>query len=286
MAVDAPGAVGVTAILEDYDRLLLAADHAPWLSRLRMRPERPGGGSDVWRLPRPTVMLRFFVRAHVRRGVETLHRRLSAEQALARRTAVPEEEEAVALYLQAVPPTHGRAIGLALVAGFLVLGRLAVQYAGQALSRVPALTHVHEGGLFSSAASADRSQQAQRLMHQVGDALGQGVPSPAKVLDVLLSARPADLAVVASASSLALYAVLRPFVPAFRVKRALLNVGGDPLALRSTTARWHVARRTGVYAREQRVFGRLGTRPPHELPFDLLVSGLLCVVPLGLGTYC
>jgi hypothetical protein len=49
MAVDAPGAVGVRGILEDYDRLLLAADHAPWLLWLRMPPERPGGGSEVVR---------------------------------------------------------------------------------------------------------------------------------------------------------------------------------------------------------------------------------------------
>jgi hypothetical protein len=285
MAGDAAGPVGVIGVLEDYDRLLLAADHARWVTWLRARPERPGSLLNLWRWPYPMVMLRFFVRTHVRRGVQTLHRRLGAEQALARPSAVPREEEAAALYLDAVPPAHGRGIALALVAGFLVVGRLAVQYAGEGLSRVPALTHVRPGGLFVSASSVDRSQEAQRLMHQLGEALTQGVPSPAKVLDVLLSARLSNLAVVASASSLALFAVLRPFVPAFRLKRALLNTCGDPVALASSTARWQVARRTGTYAREQRLFDRLGTRPPHELPFDLLVSGLFCVAPFGLGIY-
>ena len=55
MAVDAPGAVGVTAILEDYDRLLLAADHAPWLSwlpDLRVEGHRPPAPpADVPKVP-------------------------------------------------------------------------------------------------------------------------------------------------------------------------------------------------------------------------------------------
>src|SRR5919197_671332 len=285
MAVDRQGARDVTATLERYDRLLLAADHARWLWWMRARPERPGRASNRWRLPHPTLMLRFFVRSHVRRGIETLHRRLSAEQALARSTAANDEEQAVGRYLQAIPPAHGRAIAVALVAGILVLGRLAVQYAGEALSRFPTLTRVQQGGLFSTAANADRNREAQRLMHRLGDALTEGVPSPSRVLDLVLSARPADLAVVVSASSLALYAVLRPLVPAFRLKRALFNVGGDSTVLAATTARWHVTRRTGVYELEERIFGGLGTRPPREVPFDLLVSGLLCVIPLGLGTY-
>ena len=284
MAVRTRDAIEVMATLQRYDRVLLAADHAPALWWMRSRPERPGT-PDVWRLPRPTLMLRFFVRNHVRRAVETLHRRLCAERALGRSPAAGDEEQAVARYLEAVPPAHGRAIAVAVAAACLVLGRLAVQYAGEALSRFPALTHVHEGGLFSSVASSERSREAGKLMHRLGDALTAGVPEPSKVLDVLLSARPADLAVVASAASLALYVVLRPLVPAFRLKRALFNVEGDVAVLAVTTVRWHVARRTGVYDLEDRVFGRLGTRPPREVPFDLLVSGLLCVVPLGLGGY-
>jgi hypothetical protein len=115
--------------------------------------------------------------------------------------------------------------------------------------------------------------------------LTESVPSPAKVIDALLSARFADVAVVTAVSSFALYAVLRPCVPAFRLKRMMFNVGGDSVALRASTARWHVPRRTGVYVVEERLFAQLGTRPPRELQFDLVVSALLCVVPIGLGTY-
>src|SRR3954452_12951028 len=128
------------ALLRDYDRLLLAAEHVRPLVWVRMRPPRDAR-VDLWRVPRLTVLVRFFVRMHVRRGVAGLHRRLSAERALGRNTASASHEEAVRLYAEAVPPTHGRALALAFVAGVLVVGRLAVQYAGEILSRIPDVTN-------------------------------------------------------------------------------------------------------------------------------------------------
>jgi hypothetical protein len=238
-------------------------------------------------VPRLTVLARFFMRLHVRRGVEGLHRRLSAERALGPNTAMAADEEAVRLYSEAVPPTHGRALAVAFAAGVLVVGRLAVQYAGEILSRVPDLANRS----FSPGPSvgADRpievTGDAQRLVRRLGESLTEGVPSPGKLVEALLSARLGDVAIVVAAASLAAYAVLRPWVPSFRFKRMLLNVGGDMTATGATTERWSLARRTGVFAAEESVFRALGTRAPREFPLDLVVSGLLCVVPVGLGAY-
>jgi hypothetical protein len=280
----------VTGLLRDYDRLLLEADHAPPFVWIRTRPARPGRWLDPWRLPRTTLLLRYFVRAHVRHGVESLRRRLSAERALGDSSpGLERDHEAVVRYEQALPPTHARVIVVALAAGVFVLGRLALQFAGTALSSVPAFTHVQRGELLAHESEAHQPialrGEAQTLMRRLGDSLTEGVPSPAKVMDVLLSARLEDIAVVMVSTAFALYIALRPCIPAFRLKRMLFNVGADSEALRMTTARWSVPRRTGIYTSEERVFGWLGTRPPREPPFDLIVSALLCAVPLGIGVY-
>jgi hypothetical protein len=276
----------ILSLLADYDRLLLLTEHMGPLVWVRTRPSR-GTRVDLWRVPRLTVLVRFFMRLHVRRGVQGLHRRLSAERALGANTAISADEEAVRLYAEAVPPTHGRAFAVAFAAGVLVVGRLAVQYAGEILSRIPDLANRS----FSPGPSvgADRpievTGDAQRLVRRLGESLTEGVPSPGKLVDALLSARLGDVAIVVAAASLAVYVVLRPWVPSFRFKRMLLNVGGDMTATGVTTERWSTASRTGVFAAEESVFGSLGTRPPREFPLDLVVSALLCVVPIGLGAY-
>lgn len=70
------------------------------------------------------------------------------------------------------------------------------------------------------------------------------------------------LAFVAIIVALSLYAVLRPFAPAFRVRHELL--GGE------------------IAAREARV---LGERVPRETPFDLIVYALPMSLPLYVGLY-
>jgi len=177
---------------------------------------------------------------------------------------------------------------LAFIAGVLVVGRLAVQYAGEILSRVPELT---KSVRYDVAPSVDAyrpihvSRESERLVQQLGEAVTAGVPSPDKAVDALLSAKPGDTAVVVAAACLATYVVLRPWVSAFRLKRMLFNVDGDVAALGVSTERWNNTSRSGVFAAEEEAFRNLKTRPPQEFPFDIAVSGLLCVVPVGLGGY-
>jgi hypothetical protein len=276
----------ILALLADYDRLLLLTEHVAPLVWVRTRPRRDAR-VDPWRVPRLTMLVRFFVRLHVRRGVEGLHRRLSAARALGANSAIGADEEAVRLYAEAVPPTHVRAFAVAFAAGVLVVGRLAVQYAGEILSRVPDLANrsFSPGPSVNVDRTIKATSDAQQLVRRLGESLTEGVPSPGKLVDAFLSARLGDVAIVMAAASLAVYVVMRPCVSSFRFKRMLLNVGGDMAATGWTTERWSVVSRTGVFAAEESVFGSLGTRPPREFPLDLVVSGFLCVVPIGLGAY-
>lgn len=100
---DQEAATAVHGLLRDYDRLLLVADNIRPLVWIRTRPPR-GDPVDLWQIPRFSVLLRFFVRSHVRRGVEGLHRRLSAERALGRSRVSAAQEEATRLYIEAIPP--------------------------------------------------------------------------------------------------------------------------------------------------------------------------------------
>jgi hypothetical protein len=83
--------------------------------------------------------------------------------------------------------------------------------------------------------------------------------------------------------ALAAYLVLRPFVPAFRLKaNAAQPVCPSPPAI-PATSRWSVSQATGVYERERQVFTELGVRPPREVPFDLLVPAVAMLVPLAMA---
>ena len=80
---------------------------------------------------------------------------------------------------------------------------------------------------------------------------------------------------------LSAYVVLRPLMPAFRLKRMIFNLAPEPEGRhRSAVARWSVSQATGLYECERRVFTELGGRPPPEFPLDLAVSALVMVLPL------
>jgi hypothetical protein len=70
-------------------------------------------------------------------------------------------------------------------------------------------------------------------------------------------------------------------VPAFRLKRMLLNLSPDRRRPGpSATSRWSVSQATGTYERECHALAQLGVRPPREFPFDLAVPALAMLVPL------
>jgi hypothetical protein len=105
-----------------------------------------------------------------------------------------------------------------------------------------------------------------------------------EALRALLNGGLKQVALVLLGLALSLYVVLRPFVPAFRLKRMMFNLAPEPEGRRrSATARWSVQQTTGIYERERALFKELGGRAPREFPFDLVVPALAMLAPLVLG---
>jgi hypothetical protein len=80
------------------------------------------------------------------------------------------------------------------------------------------------------------------------------------------------------------YLLTRPFLPAFRLKRQILNLAGqDHRDVRDTASSWHVNKSVGAYQQERKVFAALGYRPPREFPLDLgvLTFPVFCLLVLA-----
>lgn len=95
----------------------------------------------------------------------------------------------------------------------------------------------------------------------------------------------ADLKVVPImiASLLAVYIVLRPFSPSFRIKRMLFNLAeASDVRLSASSATWHVSRSVGLYQRERALLGDFHLKGAREKPFGLILS-MLATVLIGRG---
>ena len=287
----------VRGLLAAYDRVLGASERERPIAWVRVRPDVPCHRRwTVPSLPRPTWLLRFFVVWHITNATNELSRRL------ARRAALQDESEreaddraAVDVFREGVPPVHLRTALALLIVATVVLGRLALQHAGAVLSAVPAFRNLEEyrdPGLetFTDAKpqpAVPVSEEAAKLFDRVGQSVGTDVSSLGKALDALAGARALDIALLAVGVMFAVYVVARPVMPAFRMKRLLFNLDDQVASWRPmTTARWHVPRRVGVYAREDRVFAALGGARRREMPIDLIVPALLwCSLPVALGAF-
>jgi hypothetical protein len=123
----------------------------------------------------------------------------------------------------------------------------------------------------------------RELLQSMVDLLGPNPRSVENTIGALVSARPSDLLILGLAGALALYLVLRPVVPAFQLKRLLLNTyptSDEGLAARPL--HWTTSRALGIYELEDELFRTLQGRRPRELPLDLIVSGLILVAPLAI----
>jgi hypothetical protein len=103
----------------------------------------------------------------------------------------------------------------------------------------------------------------REMLQSVGDFLGPNPRSVENALGALVSARPSDLLILGLAGTLALYLVLRPVVPAFQLKRLVLNA--HPASDEGLTARsihWSTSRAVGIYELEDELFRSLQGRQP------------------------
>jgi hypothetical protein len=287
----------VQQLLRAYDRVLRRADSEGAIAWVRSRPPLEQEPLQRYKcLPRPTFLLRFFVLWHVDRATQELHRRLSRHGAIGELS--PEEaadKDAVQVFRESLPPVRFRTTVALLLVAAIVFGQVAMQHAGSVLSAIPILQDVEEVRTFEVGEDpSDEDQpavplrkEATRLIERIANSISTDVAGIGKALGALGDSRLIDIGLVLAGLRFAVYVVSRPFLPAFRLKRLLFNLGDDIDVWRSkTTARWHVPRRTGVYRREDAVFAALGARPPSEPPIDLIIPALLCLsLPLTLGAY-
>ena len=163
----------------------------------------------------------------------------------------------------------------------LFLGRLVVEQASSVVGWLPTSQILRD--LTDKDVTVNFSE-VRDLADKLADKVSLDPNATGDVLDALVHARVTDIGLLIVAFSLAAYVVLRPLSPAFRLSRMLLNLDGSYDEWRDrTTARWHVARSAGVYARERRVFAQLEAAPPREVPWDLIVHALLLAAPIVLG---
>jgi hypothetical protein len=288
----------VRALLIAYDRALAAARREGALAWVRARPPRSARGDWLWQLPRPTWFLQFFVVWHLDRTTRALQGTLSRRVGTGTATEVDmKDREAVEIYRSGLPPLRSKTLIVLLVIATVTFGRLALEHAGAVLSAVPVLQDVRDYRQAFNEEDSSRDpvrpqaaievrEQAAKLIDDVGDAIGTDVSSVGKTLDAFIGASPVDVLLVLAGTLFALYAVTRPFMPAFRIKRLLLNLAYDPAARPYTTARWHVQQATGIYESERAIFARFGESAPREPALDLWIPALLWgSLPTALGIY-
>jgi hypothetical protein len=185
-----------------------------------------------------------------------------------------QDREAVREFQQSLPPTRPRIYFTLMIVATIVLGRPIID---RVVTR--GLDLPQAGGLGHSRELLER---ARETLEKLGAALSADFTSVDQALDALLNGGLLQVAVVTLGLALSLYLVLRPFVPAFRLKRMLFNLAPELEGrCRSAVARWSVSQATGIYERERRLFEELGGRAPRELPFDLVVPAVAMLVPLA-----
>jgi hypothetical protein len=238
---------------------------------------RHGGRGPLGRfryLPRPRWLLRYFVVRHIDRLLTSLCRRYSARAALGWAADTEQRDrEAVQEFQQSLPPPRVRTyLGLLLIAT-VVIGR---PITDMVVTRAVELTQELSG--------SELPRRARETLEALTAVVAGEFTSVNRAVTVLLNAGLAQMALLGLGLGLSLYVVLRPFVPAFRLKRMLFNLAPGPDGHhRSAVASWSVSHATGIYERERRLLEALGGRPPREFPFDLVVPALVMLAPLAWG---
>lgn len=215
----------------------------------------------VHTLPRPRWFLRYFVVDHMRRTLDAVRRRLLARAALRHPDDDAAQREAVAYYVESLPPQHRLFYSASLVALTVVLTRFLLLHVPGAAAQ------------FGGTGSPGEADVIERLLTSV-ERTAAGMGSFDGLLAALATSPLRTTAFVVTSLATVLFVELRWLVPAFRLKRMLWNLHPRTDLLTRTPASWSVQRAVGVYACERSVARRLGAPPPREVPFDLIVSVL------------
>jgi hypothetical protein len=269
----------VRELLEAYQGVLDTTRGLPLAPRVLWRHGDRGGLGRIHYLPRPRWLLRYFVVSHIDRVLASLSRRYSARAALG---SAPDSDqrdrEAVREFQQSLPPTRHKIYLILLIVATVLLGRPIVD---RVVTIVLNMTELNDSSL---AGSPELRQQVRETVERLSGALTPDFTTVNEALRALLNGGLKQVALVLLGLALSLYVVLRPFVPAFRLKRMLFNLAPESKERRrSASARWSVPQTTGIYERERTLFKELGGQALREFPFDLAVPALAMLAPLVLG---
>jgi hypothetical protein len=262
-------ASAVRVLLLAYQGVLGTVDDLPAVPLVLWTHADRGLPARLRYLPRPKWLLRLFVVRHLDASLALLARRYSAGAALGSLSEADlRDREAVKEFRQSLPPVRQVLCLVLLVVAVLAVARpLPVLLAK--------LSHRALFGPFD---------RWQATIDQLGQGFSTDAGSLDKAINAVVAGGPGQTATVLYLLALAAYLVLRPFVPAFRLKRMLLNLSADRRTPGpSATSRWNVSQATGIYEQERQVFTELGVRRPREVPFDLLVPALAMLVPLAIA---
>jgi cytochrome b len=221
--------------------------------------------------PRTKWPVRYFVVRHLQRTLASLTRRYSARAALGQQAdGEQQDREAVREFQQSLPPDRQKIYVLLLIAAiFILFGRV-----------ITWLVDAYE----TKSQGNSQIQQLKDAGTKIVGALNADARAMNDAVNAVASSRPLGWCLFTLGVMLSAYVVLRPLMPAFRLKRMIFNLAPEPDGRhRSAVARWSVSQATGLYECERRVFAELGVRPPPEFPHDLAVSALAMVLPL---IYC
>lgn len=272
VTVSQDDANSVAALLGAYDEVLRKSDDlapAVWMR------SRPPGDSPLSRwlwLPRSTIGTSTIVRIHVMRSVDSLLRLHARAAALQGADAARDRDRrALETFRASIRPVPLRVIIVAAIAAAAVIGRSLVELLGGSIDFV------------ANSLDAEDLDAVRRLTEVLTTvATSLSASSLTEVMSGLLTEAPRVVVITLTTSLATIYLVLRPFSPAFRVKRTLFNLSGHAMTtLGESPTTWHVARSTGLYERERAVFTRLGGRAPGEIPLDLLLSASVAVIVIS-----
>lgn len=271
-----------TSLLRDYERVLHAARSLSFsMSESQGRDlasatagslrqlvvwvpsihRRTGIRRWVHTLPRPRWFLRYFVVDHMRRTLDAVRRRLLARAALGHPDDDEAQRQAVANYVESLPPQHRLLYSAGLIAVTVVLTRFLLLHVPGAAAQ------------FGGTGTAGEADVIARLLTEV-ERTAAGMGSFDGLLAALATSPLRTTAFVITSLATVLFVELRWLVPAFRLKRMLWNLHPRTDLLTSTPASWSVQRAVGVYSCERSLARQLGAPPPREVPFDLIVSVL------------
>lgn len=252
------------ALVRAYATVTVEAERLPPVVLVRPGERWAGGLGRI--VPRPRWFLRFFIVEHARRTLDAIRRHLLMEAATRPEDDADEvQRRSVSMYLDAVA-SHRRAL---FTTSLLLLTVAATRLL---LMQVPGAIRLF-GGMQEQAADI------RELLTAIEGAIRN--PTNPDMLVARIAEWPVrTVAFVVTTLCTALYLVLRPLVPAFKLKRTLFNLHPEVGDVRSAPARYNVRQATGLYHTERSILDRLGVHRATEPAWDLFVPAL--ILPAGL----